>query len=199
MLVSALAISAPAFAQDATNASETAQPAKENAKQSSKKGKRTPAPLGTATPTVAAEDAPIAGAPVTDTTPAPAEQAAAPAPATQPATAPAETAAAAPTPAAPAATSEPAAPAAAVTGASQIAQVVNTEFPTYDKNADTNLDRNEFAAWMVALKTASDPATKASDPATVKWVDGAFASADADKSKAVSKDELTKYLSQGAG
>lgn len=86
-----------------------------------------------------------------------------------------------------------------VTDKTQIAQVVDTEFPTYDKNADSNLNRSEFGAWMVALKTASDPATKATDAATVKWVDGAFASADADKSKSVSKAELTKYLSQGAG
>lgn len=89
-------------------------------------------------------------------------------------------------------------PAAPVTGASQIAQVVNTEFPSYDKNADSNLDKAEFGAWMVALKTASDPSTKAADPATQTWIAGAFASADTDKSAVVSKDELTKYLSQGA-
>jgi len=93
----------------------------------------------------------------------------------------------------------PAPAATPVTGASQIAQVVGTEFPAYDKNGDKALDKAEFGAWMVALKTASDPATRAADPATVKWVAGAFASADADRSKQVSQAELTRYLSKGAG
>ncbi|MBM3928709.1 MAG: EF-hand domain-containing protein [Sphingomonadales bacterium] len=84
-------------------------------------------------------------------------------------------------------------------GANQVAQVVSTEFPTYDKNADKSLDKAEFGQWMVALKSASDRKTKASDPATKAWVDGAFASADTDKSKSVSQAELTTYLSQGAG
>lgn len=185
MLVSALALSAPAVAQSQKPASKpvTTAPAKPQTSPAADTQDVT-APV---TPTTAADAAPVAGQT------APAEQAAAAAPQTTPANpvAPAETAA---TSTAPAGGAEP----AAVTGATQIAQVVSTEFPTYDKNADTNLDKTEFGAWMVALKTASDPATKPGDPATVKWIDGAFASADADKSKAVSKDELTKYLSQGA-
>ena len=51
---------------------------------------------------------------------------------------------------------------------------------------------------MIALKKASDPSTKDTDPATKTWANGAFASADTDKSKKVTKEELTKYLSQGA-
>jgi hypothetical protein len=186
MLVSAFALSAPALAQQqskpASDATTTAPADPQTAPATAAQDVTTPQDGAT----TAARGAPIPGAPVT----APAEQAAASAPQTTPATptASAEVAAAA-TPAEP----------AAVTGATQIAQVVNTEFPTYDKNADTNLDKTEFGAWMVALKTASDPATKAGDPATVKWIDGAFASADADKSKSVSKAELTTYLSQGAG
>jgi hypothetical protein len=101
-------------------------------------------------------------------------------------------------PAAPAQTADAATAATPATGASQIAQVVDSEFPTYDKNADSNLDKAEFSAWMVALKSATDPSTKATDPATKTWVNGAFASADTDKSKSVSKAELTTYLSQGA-
>ncbi|MES2339879.1 MAG: EF-hand domain-containing protein [Pseudomonadota bacterium] len=190
MLVSALAISAPALAQD--QPAPGRQPMT-TAPADAQTAPQTPPTAQTADPastsTTAAQDAPIPGAPVTDT--APAEQATAPSPQTMPgtppATQPAEQVAAAPT--------DPAAP---VTGATQIAQVVNTEFPTYDKNSDTNLDKAEFGAWMVALRTASDPATKAGDPATVKWVDGAFASADTDRSKVVSKAELTAYLSQGA-
>lgn len=89
-------------------------------------------------------------------------------------------------------------PAAPATGPAQIAEVVNSEFPSYDKNSDGNLDKTEFASWMIALKTASDPTTKPGDPATQAWVNGAFATADADKSALVSKDELTAYLSKSA-
>ncbi len=111
----------------------------------------------------------------------------------EPADAPADTATTQTDPAAPA-TTEPR-PAA---GASQIAQVVNSEFASYDKNANGDLDKAEFGAWMVALKTASDPATKAADPATQTWVGQAFAQADVDKSSAVNEAELTTFLSQGA-
>ena len=65
------------------------------------------------------------------------------------------------------------------TGA-QIADVVGTEFPTYDKNGDGSLSATEFSAWMVALKTASDPSTKATAPATKTWVATAFAQAGVD-------------------
>lgn len=79
----------------------------------------------------------------------------------------------------------------------QVAQVVNTEFPTYDKNSDGKLSAAEFGDWMVALKTKTDPATKPGAPETKKWVAAAFAQADTDKSKSLSKPELTSFLSQG--
>lgn len=91
---------------------------------------------------------------------------------------------------------EPAAPAdgqVQATG-SQIAQVVDTQFPTYDKDGDGKLNKAEFAQWMVALKSQTDPSTKADAPATKKWVGTAFAQADTDKDKAVSKTELTGFL-----
>lgn len=78
----------------------------------------------------------------------------------------------------------------------QIADVVNTEFPTYDKDANGDLSTTEFGSWMVALRTASDPATKAESAEIKTWIGQAFASADADKSKAVSKTELTAFLSK---
>ena len=90
-----------------------------------------------------------------------------------------------------------AAPAEQPATGSQVAQVVDTEFPTYDKDGDGKLSQVEFSAWMVALKTKSDPATKADSPATKKWNTAAFAQADTDKSKSVSKDELTGFLSKG--
>ncbi|WP_242137452.1 EF-hand domain-containing protein [Sphingomonas sp. TREG-RG-20F-R18-01] len=80
----------------------------------------------------------------------------------------------------------------------QVADVVGTEFPTYDKDHDGALSAREFGAWMVALKTASDPSTKATAPATKSWIAQAFAQADTDKNKKVSKGELTTFLSAAA-
>jgi hypothetical protein len=80
---------------------------------------------------------------------------------------------------------------------SQVAQVIDAEFPNYDKNADGKLNASEFGAWMVALKSKTDPTTKATAPDTRKWVDAAFAQADADRNKTLSKAELTSFLSQG--
>ncbi len=79
----------------------------------------------------------------------------------------------------------------------QVAQVIDTEFPTYDKNGDGKLSAAEFGDWMVALKTKTDPATKPGTPETKKWVAAAFAQADTDKNKSLSKPELTSFLSQG--
>lgn len=81
--------------------------------------------------------------------------------------------------------------------AEQVDAVVNKEFPTYDKDANGSLNKTEFAAWMVALKTASDPATKVESAEVKTWISNAFASADTDKSKSVSKKELEGFLSQG--
>lgn len=80
--------------------------------------------------------------------------------------------------------------------ATQVADVVTKEFPSYDKNGDGNLSAKEFDTWMVALKTASDPSTKATAPATKTWLNQAFAQADTDKNKKVSQSELTGFLSQ---
>lgn len=140
------------------------------------------APTQATTQTAPQTQAP-AGSPVTDAQPAAtpmdsATAAAAPADATQ-------TAAAQP------ATTQPA------TGADQVASVVETEFPTYDANKDGKLEKAEFASWMVKLKQASDPKASATDAKTKSWVNSAFAQADKDKSKSVSKPELIGFLSQG--
>lgn len=113
--------------------------------------------------------------------------------------------AAEPVQAAPAATPAPAttAPVAAestatvATDGAQVAQAVETQFGSYDANGDGKLSRPEFAAWMVALKTASDPATKAESATTQKWVGAAFAQADTDKNRSLDKGEVTGFLSQG--
>ncbi|VVT16458.1 Calcium-binding protein [Sphingomonas sp. EC-HK361] len=137
---------------------------------------------------VAAQTAQTAPAALQQTAPATQTTPAAPATATDPMQA---------QPATPATPADPAATAAqpAASG-DQVAQVVNTEFPTYDKNSDGNLSKTEFASWMTALK-AADPSAKKDAAADKKWNDAAFAQADADKSKSVSKDELTGFLSKG--
>ena len=132
------------------------------------------------------------------TTMPPAPTSPAPAPAAPTTAAPAPATPTAATPAAPVAEPVPAAPAAAADPGpgAQIADVVNKEFPSYDKNSDGKLSKPEFGAWMFALRKASDPALK-DDAANKTYVTGAFATADTDKSKSVSKDELTNYLVQG--
>lgn len=126
----------------------------------------------TAPATTAAPASPAQTMPAAPAATAPMDSAAAPAPTEQAATQPAAT-------------------------GDQVAQVVDTEFPTYDTNKDGKLSETEFGAWMVVLKSKTDPTTKAGTPATKKWVDAAFAQADTDKSKSLSKTELTGFLSQG--
>ncbi|KQS04065.1 hypothetical protein ASG11_07225 [Sphingomonas sp. Leaf357] len=141
-----------------------------------------PAQSAPATQPVPAQTAPAA------TAPAPVEAAPAPdnvaqaTPATDPAAGPPSQVAAQPAP---------------TNKAEQVAAVVGKEFPTYDKNKDGKLDTAEFESWMIALKTASDPATKANSPETKTWVGQAFASADTDKNKSVSMTELNAFLAQG--
>jgi hypothetical protein len=103
----------------------------------------------------------------------------------------------APTPTTPAPDAQAANPAPAGQGA-QVADVVNGEFGTYDKNQNGSLSKTEFGAWMTALRTKADPSVK-DDAANKSWVAQAFTQADTDKSKSVSKDELTNFLSQASG
>ncbi len=75
--------------------------------------------------------------------------------------------------------------------------LIASEFPIYDKDTSGNLDKTEFAAWMGALKAKTDakpmPASEMK-----KWSDGAFATADTDKSKTVTLAELQTYLTKSA-
>ncbi|QNA84832.1 hypothetical protein G4G27_13135 [Sphingomonas sp. So64.6b] len=183
LLAGAMTISVPALAQDKPVAGDPAAPA-ETTSQPTTQTATSPAPAEsqTAPDAMTATDQAATGAPAAqDSTVA--QQA--------PASAPADPATAAPGQAV------AQQPAPATSKAEQVAQVVNTEFPSYDKDANGDLSEPEFASWMVALKTASDPATKAESAEVKKWIDQAFASADADKSKSVSKTELTGFLSQG--
>lgn len=86
------------------------------------------------------------------------------------------------------------------TSGDAVASIVDTEFPAYDQNHDGQLDKAEFSRWMVALKDQELKATgKSLPPAEVTaWADGAFITADTDKSATISKPELIAYLSGGA-
>lgn len=96
-----------------------------------------------------------------------------------------------------------AAPQSATPGspADSVATIVDTEFPAYDVNSDGQLDKAEFGKWMVALKDQEMKATGKMLPAdkVTTWANGAFSTADTDKSNTVSKAELIAYLSRGAG
>ena len=92
----------------------------------------------------------------------------------------------------------PQSPAAAP--ADTVVSIVDSEFPAYDANGDEQLDKAEFSRWMVALKDqemkSSGEKLTAAD--VTAWADGAFKTADTDKSTTVSKPELITYLSRGA-
>ena len=77
-------------------------------------------------------------------------------------------------------------------GQAQVAQVVETDFPSFDKDSNGELSEAEFSDWMLKLRQASGDKTA---PTELKsWATAAFAQADKDKSKAVSKVELTTFL-----
>ena len=80
----------------------------------------------------------------------------------------------------------------------QIAQIVEAEFPKYDKDGKGQLTEKQFGEWMVALRSASEPGVTADKPEVKSWIKQAFAQADKDKSRAVTKAELTSFLSQSA-
>lgn len=90
----------------------------------------------------------------------------------------------------------PAEPAVAEPRDVTVAKIVDAEFPAYDENKNGDLDQPEFTKWVLALQSASaDANAKAMDEAAkLKWARGAFAAADADKSKKVSKAEMNKFL-----
>ncbi len=96
----------------------------------------------------------------------------------------------------PPAASEPAPSGTAATPA-QISQIVDQEFPTYDGDANGNLNEAEFGAWMKKLRAATDPSADPESAEVKAWIGQAYAVADADKSGGVDKAELTGFLSRG--
>lgn len=99
------------------------------------------------------------------------------------------------TAATPGATGETAAPAAAAPANSTdaVAKVIAADWSKYDKDNDGSLSKEEFAAWMIALR-GQDPAQKAQTTDVQSWTNAAFAQADSDKSGTVTKPELERFL-----
>lgn len=93
-----------------------------------------------------------------------------------------------------------AAPANPASPGDSVAAIVEAEFPAYDGNNDSQLDKAEFSRWMTALKGQEMKTTgQTLTPEEVTaWSDGALKTADVDKNLVVSKAELVSYLSGGA-
>jgi hypothetical protein len=147
-------------------------------------------PATTAVP--ASAPAPATGDPVTTAQPAPdpSDPVNQPAPVDQAQTTPAPTS---PTQPAPAQQAQ-AAPAA---GASPVIAFVDQQFPQADANGDGSLSPTEFEPWIAKFKAAElQSAGKPVVAAEVKtYASNAFATADKDANKLVSKVELTQFLS----
>jgi hypothetical protein len=102
-------------------------------------------------------------------------------------------------PAAPAQPGSTAADPAASTGAaaSPVAAVIDSQFPTYDKDKSGTLSGPEFKQWIADLKAQEMTSEgKPADPAVAKqYAATAWKAADKNKDGTVSKDELTAFLS----
>jgi hypothetical protein len=99
----------------------------------------------------------------------------------------------------PAAPTQPGSTAAdpAAGAASPVAAVVDSQFPTYDKDKSGTLSGPEFKQWIADLKAQEMTSEgKAADPAVAKqYAATAWKAADKNKDGTVSKDELTAFLS----
>jgi hypothetical protein len=95
------------------------------------------------------------------------------------------------------ANSQPAQPAPAAAAPTDPKAIIQSEFPTYDKDSSGTLDKTEFAAWIGTLKAKTDTTPTPAAEMT-KYTDGAFTTADKDKSKTVTLAELQSYLAPDA-
>ncbi len=76
---------------------------------------------------------------------------------------------------------------------------VETQFARYDADGDGMLDKGEYGSWLAALRTAKEADFKAESPEGRGWIDGSFASADANRDQKVSREELVRFLTPKAG
>ena len=173
LLATTMCIAVPAFAQETTTPDTQTEPVKP------------------ASDPVAAEESTTPADPVPAVTPAPTDTVAAPQPV--------QSDQALPAPAAPTQPVAEATPAPAPAGepanrADQVAQIVNAEFGTYDRNGDGSLDQAEFSTWIGALRVRAEPSFAADSTEGKAWLTAAFTAADADKNAGVNATELTSFL-----
>ena len=177
LLLGAAAISFPALAQEqpvdtaAPPASQPSEPVTEATDPVPDAAPPAPAPMNPP----AAESVPPAGETAAQPTPAPAPETTSP-PAAEPAPPTGETAAT----------------------STQVAQIIDREFPTYDADSSGELSETEFAGWMKKLRAANEPTVDVESAEVQTWISQAWSAADTDKNGAVSKEELTAFLSKGA-
>lgn len=75
-------------------------------------------------------------------------------------------------------------------GGGSVSSIIDSEFAGYDKDGSGSLSRAEFAAWMDALKAKADANAKPD----AGYNTAAFKQADVDRSRSVTKEELTSFL-----
>jgi hypothetical protein len=154
MFVSAIALAAPALAQEST---APTPPASEST------ATQPPAQAQTPTEMAPAQTPQVQNPPAPQSAPAAPEQ------------------------------TPPSSTAQATTNSAQnVAAVVDSDFPAFDADKNGELSKTEFAAWMTKLRAAQPGATASTDTKT--WAEAAFAQADTDKNKSVTKGELTTFL-----
>lgn len=189
LVIGAALMSAQGWAQQAATPAEpaTSVPAEPATVPPASGTSATPAQPGT-TPVPASEPAATTAQPA----PAPSDPVTQPAPSGQAETTPAP---AAPTEPAPAQQAQ----AAPASGTTQVAAFVDQQFPQADADGDGSLSATEFQPWISKLKSAElQSAGKPADAAEVQtYAANAFASADKDSNKLVTKAELTQFLGQG--
>lgn len=167
LLATSVIVAIPAFAQD--------KPATDTTQMQDNTTPNQTAPAPDAASATPADPATTAQA-TPQSIPAPAAETAQPTP-TQPAAQ-----ASAETPAQPAATQD------------QVAQAINRDFGTYDKDANGTLSQTEFGSWIGTLRKASESTFQPGTPDANVWIGQAFAATDIDRNKSVDKSELTKFL-----
>lgn len=81
--------------------------------------------------------------------------------------------------------------------AATVTQLIEIEFPSYDADKSGDLNQAEFSKWVLALHSKAEQAQAATAmdaKAKTTWAKNAFATADTDKSKKISKVELNAFL-----
>lgn len=76
---------------------------------------------------------------------------------------------------------------------------VDAQFARTDANGDGVLDKAEYGAWLVALRTAKEADFKGDSADARVWIDSSFTATDTDRDQKVSRDEWTRFLTPNTG